>query len=50
MLSDGLSRVMAVRAAALKNLSEDAIPEHTPDGDPRRCARADVSLSPVYSR
>jgi hypothetical protein len=27
---DGLSRVMAVRAAALKNLSEDAIPEHTP--------------------
>ncbi len=27
---DGLSRVMAVRAAALKNLSENAIPEHTP--------------------
>lgn len=27
---DGLSRVMAVRAAALKNLSEGAIPEHTP--------------------
>jgi hypothetical protein len=27
---DGLSRVMAVRAAALKNLSESAIPEHTP--------------------
>ncbi len=27
---DGLSRVMAVRAAALKNLSENAIPDHTP--------------------
>lgn len=27
---DGLSQVMAVRAAALKNLSESAIPEHTP--------------------
>jgi len=27
---DGLTRVMAVRAAALKNLSESAIPEHTP--------------------
>jgi hypothetical protein len=27
---DGLSRVMAVRAAALKNLSENAIPQHTP--------------------
>jgi uncharacterized protein DUF4953/uncharacterized protein DUF5117 len=27
---DGLKRVMAVRAAALKNLSESAIPEHTP--------------------
>jgi len=27
---DGLSRVMAIRAAALKNLSESAIPEHTP--------------------
>ena len=27
---DGLRRVMAVRAAALKNLSENAIPEHTP--------------------
>jgi hypothetical protein len=27
---EGLSRVMAVRAAALKNLSESAIPEHTP--------------------
>jgi uncharacterized protein DUF4953/uncharacterized protein DUF5117 len=27
---DGLKRVMAVRAAALKNLSENAIPEHTP--------------------
>lgn len=27
---DGLKQVMAVRAAALKNLSEDAIPEHTP--------------------
>ena len=27
---DGLSRVMAVRAAALKNLSENAIPEHAP--------------------
>ena len=27
---DGLSRVMAVRAAALRNLSENAIPEHTP--------------------
>jgi hypothetical protein len=27
---DGLSLVMAVRAAALKNLSENAIPEHTP--------------------
>jgi hypothetical protein len=27
---DGLSRVMAVRAAALKNLSENAIAEHTP--------------------
>ncbi len=26
----GLRRVMAVRAAALKNLSENAIPEHTP--------------------
>ncbi len=27
---DGLTRVMAVRAAALKNLSENAIPEHAP--------------------
>jgi Met-zincin len=27
---DGLKQVMAVRAAARKNLSEDAIPEHTP--------------------
>jgi len=27
---DGLSQVMAVRAAALKSLSENAIPEHTP--------------------
>jgi hypothetical protein len=27
---DGLKRVMAVRAAALKNLSENAIPEHAP--------------------
>jgi hypothetical protein len=27
---DGLKRVMAVRAAALKNLSESAIPEHAP--------------------
>jgi hypothetical protein len=27
---DGLNRVMAVRSAALKNLSEDAIPEHSP--------------------
>ena len=27
---DGLTRVMAVRAAALKNFSEQAIPEHTP--------------------
>ena len=27
---EGLNRVMAVRAAALKNLSESAIPEHTP--------------------
>jgi hypothetical protein len=27
---EGLKQVMAVRAAALKNLSEDAIPEHTP--------------------
>ena len=27
---DGLTRVMAVRSAALKNLSENAIPEHTP--------------------
>src|ERR1035438_1401329 len=27
---DGLKQVMAVRSAALKNLSEDAIPEHTP--------------------
>jgi Met-zincin/Domain of unknown function (DUF5117) len=27
---DGLTRVMAVRAAALKNLSANAIPEHTP--------------------
>ncbi len=27
---DGLNRVMAVRAAALKNLSESAIPEHAP--------------------
>ncbi len=27
---DGLSRVMAVRAAALKNLSENAIPQHAP--------------------
>jgi hypothetical protein len=27
---DGLHRVMSVRAAALKNLSENAIPEHTP--------------------
>jgi hypothetical protein len=27
---DGLKRVLAVRAAALKNLSESAIPEHTP--------------------
>lgn len=27
---DGLNRVMAVRAAALKNLSGSAIPEHTP--------------------
>jgi len=27
---DGLTRVMAVRASALKNLSESAIPEHTP--------------------
>jgi len=27
---EGLAQVMAVRAAALKNLSESAIPEHTP--------------------
>jgi hypothetical protein len=27
---DGLTRVMAVRASALENLSESAIPEHTP--------------------
>jgi len=41
---DGLSRVMAVRAAALKNLSETQFPS-TLRCDPRRCARADVSLS-----
>ena len=39
---DGLTRVMAVRAAALKNLSESAIPEHTP-----MAALEDV-LVPMY--
>jgi Met-zincin/Domain of unknown function (DUF5117) len=39
---EGLSRVMAVRAAALKNLSENAIPEHTP------MATLEDVLVPVY--
>jgi hypothetical protein len=39
---DGLSRVMAVRAAALKNLSENAIPEHTP------MATLEDVLVPIY--
>ena len=38
----GLNRVMAVRAAALKNLSEDAIPEHTP------MATLEDVLVPIY--
>jgi hypothetical protein len=39
---DGLNRVMAVRAAALKNLPEDAIPEHTP------MATLEDVLVPIY--
>jgi hypothetical protein len=39
---DGLSRVMAVRAAALKNLSENAIPQHTP------MATLEDVLVPIY--
>jgi hypothetical protein len=39
---DGLSRVMAVRAAALRNLSESAIPEHTP------MATLEDVLVPIY--
>jgi hypothetical protein len=39
---DGLTRVMAVRAAALKNLSESAIPAHTP------MATLEDVLVPVY--
>lgn len=39
---DGLARVMAVRAAALKNLSESAIPEHTP------MATVEDVLVPMY--
>ncbi len=39
---DGLTRVMAVRAAALKNLSESAIPEHTP------MATLEDVLVPIY--
>lgn len=39
---DGLKRVMAVRAAALKNLSESAIPEHTP------MATLEDVLAPMY--
>jgi hypothetical protein len=39
---DGLRQVMAVRAAALKNLSENAIPEHTP------MATLEDVLVPVY--
>ena len=39
---DGLSRVMAVRAAALKNLSENAIPERTP------MATLEDALVPMY--
>jgi len=39
---DGLRRVMAVRAAAIRNLSENAIPEHTP------MATLEDVLVPVY--
>lgn len=39
---DGLTRVMAVRAAALKNLSQAAIPEHTP------MATLEDVLVPIY--
>jgi Met-zincin/Domain of unknown function (DUF5117) len=39
---EGLTRVMAVRAAALKNLSEMAIPEHTP------MATLEDVLVPIY--
>jgi Met-zincin/Domain of unknown function (DUF5117) len=39
---DGLTRVMAVRAAALKNLSDNAIPEHTP------MATLEDVLVPIY--
>ena len=39
---DGLKTVMAVRAAALKNLSEAAIPEHTP------MATLEDALVPIY--
>jgi Met-zincin/Domain of unknown function (DUF5117) len=39
---EGLTRVMAVRAAALKNLSERAIPEHTP------MATLEDVLVPIY--
>jgi len=39
---DGLHRVMSVRAAALKNLSENAIPEHTP------MATVEDILVPMY--
>lgn len=39
---DGLTRVMAVRAAALKNLSENAIPKHTP------IATLEDVLVPIY--
>jgi hypothetical protein len=39
---DGLKRVMAVRAAALKNLSESAIPEHAP------IATLEDVLVPIY--
>jgi hypothetical protein len=39
---DGLKQVMAVRAAALQNLSENAIPEHTP------IATLEDVLVPIY--
>jgi hypothetical protein len=39
---DGLSSVMAARAAALRNLSENAVPEHTP------IATLEDVLVPIY--